>query len=96
MLTFELQPTFFRTNFRHQEFENVDQDRFVPAIIYGIMSQRLLSEFPSPLEGFENAEPLPEEKNEDGKSFKNASRDDRSQAYDSFAAPLDNGPRGGL
>ncbi|TDZ25198.1 putative 21.2 kDa protein [Colletotrichum orbiculare MAFF 240422] len=51
----------------------------------------------SPLEGYENASPLPEELNEDGKSFKNPPRDTGlSMAYDAFPAPLENGQRGGF
>ena len=52
--------------------------------------------YPSPLAGYENAEPLPDEKNEDGKSYKNPQTGVLSPAYDRFIEPLDNGRRGGL
>lgn len=54
--------------------------------------------YPSPLAGFEDAPPLPEEKSEDGKSLVNPPRADGglSTAYERFADPLDNGRRGGL
>lgn len=52
--------------------------------------------YPSPLAGYENAEPLPDEKNEDGKSYKNPQTGVLSPAYDKFVEPLDNGRRGGL
>ncbi|KAI1662330.1 DOPA-like domain-containing protein [Daldinia decipiens] len=50
----------------------------------------------SPLEGYENAPPLPDEKNEDGKSYKNPARDTLSKTYLEFPDPLDNGRRGGF
>ncbi|KAH8690497.1 DOPA-like domain-containing protein [Talaromyces proteolyticus] len=52
--------------------------------------------FPSPLEGYENLEPLTEEKAEDGKSLLNLQTGIKSSAYTSFPAPLDNGRRGGF
>lgn len=52
--------------------------------------------YPSPLAGYENAEPLPDEKNEDGKSYKNPQTGVLSPAYDKFVEPLDNGRRGGF
>ena len=54
------------------------------------------SSYPSPLAGYENAEPLSDERNEDGKSLKNTQTGVKSKAYDEFVAPLDNGRRGGL
>ena len=54
------------------------------------------SSFPSPLAGYEGAEPLGLERNEDGKSLKNSQTGIKSKAYDEFVAPLDNGRRGGL
>jgi DOPA 4,5-dioxygenase len=39
---------------------------------------------------------LPEEKAEDGKSYVNPPAEKRSEAYDKFIAPLDQGIRGGL
>ncbi|KAL2759473.1 hypothetical protein ACRALDRAFT_1060476 [Sodiomyces alcalophilus JCM 7366] len=54
-------------------------------------------QYPSPLAGFENAAPLPEEVAEDGKSLRNPPREDGlSKAYEQFTAPLDNGRRGGF
>lgn len=52
--------------------------------------------YPSPLTGYENAEPLPDEKDEDGKSYKNQQTGVLSPAYERFVEPLDNGRRGGL
>ncbi len=52
--------------------------------------------YPSPLTGYENAPPLPEERAEDGKSFKNPQTGVLSPAYEKFTEPLDNGRRGGL
>jgi hypothetical protein len=54
--------------------------------------------YPSPLAGYENAPPLPDEIAEDGKSYVNLPRKDGklSDSYERFAAPLDNGRRGGL
>ncbi|KAK6836424.1 DOPA 4-5-dioxygenase [Apiospora arundinis] len=52
--------------------------------------------YPSPLTGYANAAPLPNERDEDGKSYKNPPREGRSEAYDRFVEPLDNGRRGGF
>lgn len=52
--------------------------------------------YPSPLTGYENAPPLPEERAEDGKSYRNTQTGVLSKAYEKFPAPLDNGRRGGL
>ncbi|GKT44098.1 putative protein 21 [Colletotrichum spaethianum] len=52
--------------------------------------------YASPREGYEDAPPLPDDLNEDGKSFKNPPREGLSKAYEAFPAPLDNGRRGGL
>ncbi|MBE3044471.1 hypothetical protein IMZ48_18260 [Candidatus Bathyarchaeota archaeon] len=52
--------------------------------------------YPSPLEGIENVEPLSEERNADGKSLVNPQREGLSPAYERFTDPLDNGRRGGL
>jgi aromatic ring-cleaving dioxygenase len=51
--------------------------------------------FPSPLTGYENAPPLPEEKNPD-KSYVNPARETRSKSYEEFTDPLDKSPRGGF
>lgn len=52
--------------------------------------------YPSPLDGYENAPPLSEDRNEDGKSLKNPVRETLSKAYQEFPDPLDKGRRGGL
>lgn len=49
-----------------------------------------------PLAGYENAPPLPDERNDDGKSFKNPASDSLSKAYDEFPDPLRRDRRGGL
>ncbi|CZS90665.1 uncharacterized protein RCO7_06792 [Rhynchosporium graminicola] len=51
------------------------------------MADPALYAYPSPLEGYENAPPLPDEKAEDGKSV-------LSTSYERFTEPLDNGIRG--
>jgi hypothetical protein len=53
-------------------------------------------EYPSPLAGYEDAPPLPDERAADGKSFANPPNDKLSKAYEEFTNPLDNGRRGGL
>jgi len=45
-------------------------------------------ESPWPLEGYENLKPLPDEKNEDGKSIKNPQHGVLSKAYTEFPDPL--------
>ncbi|QSS64080.1 dopa 4,5-dioxygenase family domain-containing protein [Histoplasma capsulatum] len=52
--------------------------------------------YPSPLEGYENLPPLPEERNEDGKSFRNPQHGILSKAYEEFPDPLEKGHRGGF
>ncbi|KAK3316299.1 DOPA-like domain-containing protein [Apodospora peruviana] len=52
--------------------------------------------YPSPLEGYENAPPLPDERAEDGKSFRNPQTGVLSDAYEKFPEPLENGRRGGF
>ncbi|KAI1429896.1 DOPA-like domain-containing protein [Xylaria sp. FL1777] len=52
--------------------------------------------YPSPLAGYEDAPPLPNERAEDGKSFVNPKNDKLSTAYEKFAEPLDTGRRGGF
>ena len=54
------------------------------------------SSFPSPLAGYENLDPLTDEKTEDGKSLKNPQSGTLSKAYEEFVDPLDKGRRGGL
>ncbi|KAH0497681.1 hypothetical protein TgHK011_004970 [Trichoderma gracile] len=60
------------------------------------MANQLKYTYPSPLAGFENAPPLSDERNEDGKSFVNPKREYLSEAYSRFTDPLDNGRRGGF
>jgi DOPA 4,5-dioxygenase len=52
--------------------------------------------YPSPLAGYESAPPLPEERAEDGKSYRNPQTGVLSSSYEKFTEPLDNGRRGGL
>jgi DOPA 4,5-dioxygenase len=52
--------------------------------------------YPSPLAGYENAAPLPDEKAEDGQSYRNPQTGVLSRSYERFVEPLDNGRRGGL
>ncbi|KAF2174132.1 hypothetical protein M409DRAFT_16402 [Zasmidium cellare ATCC 36951] len=53
-------------------------------------------EYPSPLEGYENLEPLSEERNEDGKSLKNPPPTKTSEAYKAFPDPIANGSKPGF
>ncbi|KAG9233426.1 DOPA-like domain-containing protein [Amylocarpus encephaloides] len=50
--------------------------------------------YESPLKGYENAAPLPDEREEDGKSFANPQTGILSESYQRFCEPLDNGIRG--
>jgi len=52
--------------------------------------------YPSPLAGYENAPPLPDEKAEDGKSYVNPQTGILSKSYKEFTDPLDKGRRGGF
>lgn len=67
-----------------------------------IMSEQLKSitigdrDYPWPLAGYENAPELPDEKNDDGKSFKNNANESLSKAYEEFTDPLKKDRRGGL
>ncbi|KAK4034594.1 isoprenoid synthase domain-containing protein [Parachaetomium inaequale] len=72
---------------------------------YGLLKDRLEDvdmadspnyTYPSPLTGYENAPPLPEERAEDGKSYRNPQTGVLSSAYERFTEPLDNGRRGGF
>lgn len=51
--------------------------------------------YPSPLEGYENLEPLPETIQSD-KSMLNTQTGKKSEAYEKFTSGLDNGIRGGF
>jgi len=48
----------------------------------------------SPLQGFENADPLPTELNPDGKSLFNPPGTTKSAAYDHFPPPIDSSKNG--
>lgn len=52
--------------------------------------------YPWPLAGYENAPPLPDEKSDDGKSYRNNASESLSKAYDEFPDPLRKDRRGGL
>ncbi|XP_014555831.1 hypothetical protein COCVIDRAFT_16619 [Bipolaris victoriae FI3] len=60
------------------------------------MADPSLYKYESPLKGYENCEPLPNEKAEDGKSYVNPPAEKASDAYNSFVAPITNGIRGGF
>ncbi|RMD44739.1 hypothetical protein DV735_g279, partial [Chaetothyriales sp. CBS 134920] len=62
------------------------------------MADISLYTFEDPLKGYENAPPLPDELQEDGKSFKNPPRADGglSKAYTEFTSGITNGRRGGF
>lgn len=60
------------------------------------MSDPFLYDYPSPLEGYENQPPLPDELNEDGKSFKNPQTGVLSPSYEKFTSGVTNGQRGGF
>ncbi|KAL1311503.1 hypothetical protein AAFC00_001626 [Neodothiora populina] len=60
------------------------------------MADPSLYKYPSPLEGYENLEPLPTERAADGKSFYNPPAKSQSKAYGSFIDPISNGERGGF
>ncbi|KAF1916091.1 DOPA-like domain-containing protein [Ampelomyces quisqualis] len=60
------------------------------------MSDPYLYKYPSPVDGYEGLEPLPNEKAEDGKSLINPPAKNKSEAYTSFVSPITNGIRGGF
>lgn len=60
------------------------------------MADPSLYTYPSPLEGYENAPLLPEEKAADGKSYLNNQTGILSSSYEKFTEPLDSGIRGAL
>ena len=49
---------------------------------------------PNPLAGYENAEPLPDTINPDGKSLYNPPTGKLSEAYESFPLPIDSSNNG--
>jgi len=60
------------------------------------MADPSLYTYPSPLAGYEDLPPLPEEKAADGKSYVNPPTGVLSKSYERFCEPLDNGVRGAL
>ncbi|RMZ66003.1 DOPA 45-dioxygenase [Pyrenophora seminiperda CCB06] len=60
------------------------------------MSDPSLYTYESPLKGYEGLEPLPNEKADDGKSYVTPAAAKKSEAYNSFVAPITNGIRGGF
>ncbi|KAF2005865.1 hypothetical protein P154DRAFT_518117 [Amniculicola lignicola CBS 123094] len=60
------------------------------------MSDPYLYDYTSPLEGFRGLPALPDEKAADGKSYVNPPAEQKSEAYNSFVAPITNGRRGGF
>ncbi|KAJ5555063.1 hypothetical protein N7461_003533 [Penicillium sp. DV-2018c] len=60
------------------------------------MTDQFAFSYPSPLEGYENLEPLSDEKAEDGKSLKNPQHGILSKAYEEFPDPLSKGRDGGF
>ncbi|KAL5049910.1 hypothetical protein BDW71DRAFT_194907 [Aspergillus fruticulosus] len=60
------------------------------------MTDQFSYTYPSPLAGYENLEPLPAERNEDGKSLRNPQHGILSKAYEEFPGPLNKGQRGGF
>ncbi|EHY54533.1 hypothetical protein HRR83_004344 [Exophiala dermatitidis] len=61
------------------------------------MSDPFLYSYPSPLEGYENLPPLPNELNDDGKSFKNPDNGGvLSKSYQRFTSGITNGRRAGF
>lgn len=55
------------------------------------MADPTLYTYPSPLEGYRDLPPLPNDISEDGMSFKNPSTGKLSDSYTKFTAPLKNG-----
>ncbi|KAJ5930463.1 hypothetical protein N7466_005956 [Penicillium verhagenii] len=60
------------------------------------MPDQFAFSYSSPLEGYENLEPLSDERNEDGKSLKNPQTGVLSKAYEEFPDPVSKGRRGGF
>ncbi|WKT49343.1 Dopa 4,5-dioxygenase [Fusarium oxysporum f. sp. vasinfectum] len=60
------------------------------------MGDASVFKYPSPLTGYENAPPLPDEKAADGKSYVNPPSEKLSEAYEKFIDPLDRSDRGGF
>ncbi|GAB7352265.1 hypothetical protein MBLNU459_g2727t2 [Dothideomycetes sp. NU459] len=60
------------------------------------MSDTWLYTYESPLNGWENLEPLPTERAADGKSYVNPPAKSLSPAYETFTSPIANNERGGF
>jgi hypothetical protein len=60
------------------------------------MADPSLYTYPSPLEGYEGLEPLSNERDEDGKSYKNVQTGKLSKSYETFTDGIDKGVRGGF
>ncbi|KAF2012057.1 hypothetical protein BU24DRAFT_396819 [Aaosphaeria arxii CBS 175.79] len=60
------------------------------------MADPSLYTYPSPLQGYEGLEPLPNDKAADGKSFINPPAEKKSDAYNAFVHPITNGDRAGF
>jgi hypothetical protein len=60
------------------------------------MGDASVFKYPSPLTGYEDASPLPNEMAEDGKSYVNPPAAKKSEAYDKFIDPFDQTSRGAL
>ncbi|KAI9875245.1 MAG: hypothetical protein M1830_008714 [Pleopsidium flavum] len=60
------------------------------------MADPSLYRYPSPLEGYEGLEPLPDDKVKDGQSYVNPQTGVLSKAYEKFVQPISNDRRGGF
>ncbi|KAL1991313.1 hypothetical protein VTN49DRAFT_5305 [Thermomyces lanuginosus] len=60
------------------------------------MTDQFAYDYPSPLQGYEDLEPLGEEPTADGKSLANPQHGVPSKAYTEFPDPIDKGRRGGF
>lgn len=79
--------------YKSYHYLSIPTNAFCPKTI---MAEHFVYTFPSPLAGFEDAPPLPDEASEDGKSLKNPQTGVLSKAYEAFADPVEKGRRGGL
>ncbi|KAF7509293.1 hypothetical protein GJ744_008187 [Endocarpon pusillum] len=60
------------------------------------MADPSLYSFTSPLEGWEGLDPLPDARNDDGKSYRNLYHGVQSKSYSQFTDGITNGQRGGF
>lgn len=60
------------------------------------MADPSLYTYQSPLEGWDVSDPLPDERNDDGKSFRNPQHGILSKSYEQFTDGITNGQRGGF